>query len=278
MAADVQLAAVDGDRVEAGAVVATLTGRHADLLTVERTMLNLLGHLLALRPPPGGWLTWYPGLRPPSAKPARPCPACEDCRSMRCTAVGAVCIGLDFRCALQRQPLGHHAFVGEGSGSRLQGCPKWGRSGLLRLKWTLWTTDTVLSFESGVVDIILLDNMPPEMMAERFGDAMIDVPRWNWRPPGSQRPPSKPWPNRGRSHQCRGLDAFGSELDLGFDLVENPANPLPFLVHDRGLHQPDDVQDDHPLVGVAAPATTGSGPFDPERCCWRRMAFGRRRS
>ncbi|MEC7129416.1 MAG: nicotinate-nucleotide diphosphorylase (carboxylating), partial [Planctomycetota bacterium] len=37
MAADVQLAAVDGDRVEAGAVVATLTGRHADLLTVERT-------------------------------------------------------------------------------------------------------------------------------------------------------------------------------------------------------------------------------------------------
>jgi nicotinate-nucleotide pyrophosphorylase (carboxylating) len=31
---------------------------------------------------------------------------------------------------------------------------------------TLDQLDTVLSFESGVVDIILLDNMPPEMMAE----------------------------------------------------------------------------------------------------------------
>ena len=45
MEAEAELAAVDGDKIDANAVVATLEGRHAELLTVERTMLNLLGHL-----------------------------------------------------------------------------------------------------------------------------------------------------------------------------------------------------------------------------------------
>ena len=41
----VELMAADGDRVEAGAIVATLTGPARGILTAERTALNFVGHL-----------------------------------------------------------------------------------------------------------------------------------------------------------------------------------------------------------------------------------------
>ena len=43
--ADLQLNAHDGDLVSAGAIIATLAGPARDLLTSERTLLNLLGRL-----------------------------------------------------------------------------------------------------------------------------------------------------------------------------------------------------------------------------------------
>lgn len=45
IAADLQLQAIDGDAVAAGAIVATLAGPARNLLTSERTILNLLGRL-----------------------------------------------------------------------------------------------------------------------------------------------------------------------------------------------------------------------------------------
>ena len=42
---EVELSASDGDMVEAGAVVATLTGPAQGILTAERTALNFVGHL-----------------------------------------------------------------------------------------------------------------------------------------------------------------------------------------------------------------------------------------
>lgn len=45
IAADLQLLARDGDAVSGGAIVATIAGPARDLLTSERTLLNLLGRL-----------------------------------------------------------------------------------------------------------------------------------------------------------------------------------------------------------------------------------------
>lgn len=44
-AIEVRWQAADGDRLGAGAVIATVAGRLAPVLTAERTVLNLLGHL-----------------------------------------------------------------------------------------------------------------------------------------------------------------------------------------------------------------------------------------
>ena len=169
MAADVQLAAVDGDRVEAGAVVATLTGRHADLLTVERTMLNLLGHLSGIATATRRLVDLVAGTQAAICETRKTLPGLRGLQkyAVHCGGGRLHRFGL-FDAALFKD---NHLATMRSLGTDLEAACRAARAmGPIRFVEvevdTLDQLDTVLSFESGVVDIILLDNMPPEMMAE----------------------------------------------------------------------------------------------------------------
>ena len=146
-------------------VVATLTGRHADLLTVERTMLNLLGHLSGIATATRRLVDLVAGTQAAiCGNPqdlARLARTAEARRALRWRPLASV---WTLRCsALQRQPLGHHAFIGDGSGSRLQGLEAMGPIRFVEVEVdTLDQLDTVLSFESGVVDIICWTTCHPK--------------------------------------------------------------------------------------------------------------------
>ena len=169
MTADVDLAAVDGDRVEAGAVVATLEGRHADLLTVERTMLNLLGHLSGIATSTRRLVDLVAGTQAAICETRKTLPGLRGLQkyAVHCGGGRLHRFGL-FDAALFKD---NHLATMRSLGTDLEAACRTARTmGQIRFVEvevdTLDQLDTVLSFESGVVDIILLDNMPPEMMAE----------------------------------------------------------------------------------------------------------------
>lgn len=169
MEAHVDLAVMDGDRVEAGAVVATLEGRHADLLTVERTMLNLLGHLSGIATATRRLVDLVAGTRTAICETRKTLPGLRGLQkyAVHCGGGRLHRFGL-FDAALFKD---NHLATMRSLGTDLEAACRAARAmGPIRFVEvevdTLDQLDTVLSFEAGVVDIILLDNMPPEMMAE----------------------------------------------------------------------------------------------------------------
>ncbi len=169
MEAEAELAAVDGDKINAGAVVATLEGRHAELLTVERTMLNLLGHLSGIATATRRLVDLVAGTRAAICETRKTLPGLRGLQkyAVYCGGGRLHRFGL-FDAALFKD---NHLATMRSLGTDLEAACRAARTkGQIRFVEvevdTLDQLDTVLSFESGVVDIILLDNMPPEMMAE----------------------------------------------------------------------------------------------------------------
>ena len=169
MEAEAELAAVDGDKINAGAVVATLEGRHAELLTVERTMLNLLGHLSGIATATRRLVDLVAGTRAAICETRKTLPGLRGLQkyAVHCGGGRLHRFGL-FDAALFKD---NHLATMRSLGTDLEAACRAARTkGQIRFVEvevdTLDQLDTVLSFEPGVVDIILLDNMPPEMMAE----------------------------------------------------------------------------------------------------------------
>lgn len=169
MEAEAELAAVDGDKINAGAVVATLEGRHAELLTVERTMLNLLGHLSGIATATRRLVDLVAGTRAAICETRKTLPGLRGLQkyAVYCGGGRLHRFGL-FDAALFKD---NHLATMRSLGTDLEAACRAARTkGQIRFVEvevdTLDQLDTVLSFELGVVDIILLDNMPPEMMAE----------------------------------------------------------------------------------------------------------------
>ena len=169
MEAEVDLAAVDGDRVEAGAVVATLEGRHADLLTVERTMLNLLGHLSGIATATRRLVDLVAATHAAICETRKTLPGLRGLQkyAVHCGGGRLHRFGL-FDAALFKD---NHLATMRSLGTDLEAACRAARAmGQIRFVEvevdTLEQLDTVLSFAAGVVDIILLDNMPPKMMVE----------------------------------------------------------------------------------------------------------------
>ena len=169
MEAEAELAAVDGDKINAGAVVATLEGRHADLLTVERTMLNLLGHLSGIATATRRLVDLVAGTRAAICETRKTLPGLRGLQkyAVYCGGGRLHRFGL-FDAALFKD---NHLATMRSLGTDLEAACRAARTkGQIRFVEvevdTLDQLDTVLSFEPGVVDIILLDNMPPEMIAE----------------------------------------------------------------------------------------------------------------
>lgn len=169
MKAEVDFAAVDGDKVNAGAVVATVEGRHAELLTVERTMLNLLGHLSGIATATRRLVDLVAGTKAAICETRKTLPGLRGLQkyAVHCGGGSLHRFGL-FDAALFKD---NHLATMRSLGTDLEAACRAARmKGQIRFVEvevdTLNQLDTVLSFEPGVVDIILLDNMPPEMMAE----------------------------------------------------------------------------------------------------------------
>ena len=169
MEAHVDLVVIDGDRVEAGALVATLEGRHADLLTVERTMLNMLGHLSGIATATRRLVDLVAGTKAAICETRKTLPGLRGLQkyAVHCGGGRLHRFGL-FDAALFKD---NHLATMRSLGTDLEtACRAARRMGQIRFVEvevdTLEQLDTVLSFEAGVVGIILLDNMPPEMMAE----------------------------------------------------------------------------------------------------------------
>ena len=168
MEAEAELAAVDGDKINAGAVVATLEGRRTELLTVERTMLNLLGHLSGIATATRRLVDLVAGTRAAICE-QKTLPGLRGLQkyAVHCGGGRLHRFGL-FDAALFKD---NHLATMRSLGTDLEAACRAARTkGQIRFVEvevdTLDQLDTVLSFEPGVVDIILLDNMPPEMMAE----------------------------------------------------------------------------------------------------------------
>ena len=166
MEAEAELAAVDGDKINAGAVVATLEGRHAELLTVERTMLNLLGHS-GIATATRRLVDWSPAPGPPFVN-AKTLPGLRGLQkyAVYCGGGRLHRFGL-FDAAFKDNHLATMRSLGTDLEAACRAARAMGPIRFVEVEVdTLDQLDTVLSFEAGVVDIILLDNMPPEMMAE----------------------------------------------------------------------------------------------------------------
>src|SRR5699024_6930148 len=87
--ARVVLLASDGDRVAAGDAVAEITAPALGLLTMERTMLNLVCHLSGIATATREWADALEGTRCAVRDTRKTLPACGCCRSTRCGAGAA---------------------------------------------------------------------------------------------------------------------------------------------------------------------------------------------
>ena len=84
-----EFGSIDGATVEPGEVLATVRGPVRDLLTAERTALNLLGHLSGIATLTRRWVDAVAGTGGQYETRARPSRACAPWRSTRCAvAVG----------------------------------------------------------------------------------------------------------------------------------------------------------------------------------------------
>lgn len=167
--AQVHLARTDGDLIEAGSVVANIAGRHADLLTAERTMLNFLGHLSGVATATRKMVDLVAGTRAVICETRKTLPGLRGLQkyAVHCGGGRLHRFGL-FDAALFKD---NHLATMRSLGEDLEAaCRAVRAAGSLRFVEvevdTLDQLDTVLSFEAGVVDIVLLDNMPPAMLAE----------------------------------------------------------------------------------------------------------------
>ena len=144
MEAEAELAAVDGDKINAGAVVATLEGRHAELLTVERTMLNLLGHLSGIATATRRLVDLVAGTRAAICETRKTLPGLRGLQkyAVHCGGGRLHRFGLFDAALFKDNHLATMRSLGTDLEAACRAARPWGRSGLLRLKWTLWTSST----------------------------------------------------------------------------------------------------------------------------------------
>ncbi|MCW5775547.1 MAG: carboxylating nicotinate-nucleotide diphosphorylase [Phycisphaeraceae bacterium] len=169
-------AARDGDRVEAGRVLARLSGPARELLAAERSLLNLLGRLSGVATRTAAFVgamgggararlydtrKTTPGLRGPEKYAVR-------CGGGFCHRVGlhdAVLIKDNHLAGLTPRQVGERV---REAALRARAIREAGR--LVRFVEvevdSLGQLEAVLCVEAGLVDLVLLDNMPPATLRE----------------------------------------------------------------------------------------------------------------
>ncbi|EUA35137.1 nicotinate-nucleotide pyrophosphorylase [Mycobacterium xenopi 3993] len=112
----------DGARLQPGSPLLVLEAPTRGLLTAERTMLNLVGHLSGIATTTAAWVDAVRGPKRRSVIPARRCPGCGRCRSTRCASAGCEPSAGPGRCrADQGQPRRRGRLGGGGAARSARG-------------------------------------------------------------------------------------------------------------------------------------------------------------
>lgn len=179
---DAQLTVRDGQRVEKGAVLATLRGPKREMLAVERPALNLIGRLSGVATMAAAFVMAVgEGTRAKIYDTRKTMPGMRVLEKYATRCGGAMChrVGL-FDAVLIKDThlagVGLEALAGVVAAAARQARAMNGELAFFEVEVeTLDQLARVLTIESGLVDVVLLDNMSPIQL--RKGVAMRDGAR-----------------------------------------------------------------------------------------------------
>ena len=181
---EVREAVADGDPIEPGTVLAELRGTHARVLEAERTVLNLLGRACAVATSARRFVDAVRGTGAVICETRKTTPGLRGLEkyAARCGGVHLHRVGLH-DAALYKD--NHLAGLSAGPlDETLRPVLETLRRDRPDLRFVEVEVDThaqldeVLRLDDALVDIVLLDNMPPATMAEAVGKRDAARPRW----------------------------------------------------------------------------------------------------
>ncbi|MFK7960518.1 MAG: carboxylating nicotinate-nucleotide diphosphorylase [Phycisphaerales bacterium] len=189
----VELLASDGDRVAPGDVLARIRGPVRGILTVERTMLNLVSHLSGIATRTREAVDAVRGTKAAICDTRKTIPGMRHLQKYAVVCGG----GTSHRAGLHDAALfkdNHLAALPDGPLNETLR-PALIKAGLregLRFVMvevdTLQQLDELLQIEDDFIDIILLDNMSPETMANAVARRNARRPRWQLEASGGITP------------------------------------------------------------------------------------------
>jgi len=174
----------DGDRFSPGQTIATITGPTTQILAIERTLLNLLGRLSGIATLTSAFVERVAGTGARILDTRKTTPGWRALENYAVRCGGGYCHRLGLHDAVLIKD-NHIAFSACGESEladRIRDAAEHARTSLdiafVEVEVdTLAQLDAVLSIDTGVIDVVLLDNMPAPTLHEA-------VHRRNERSPG----------------------------------------------------------------------------------------------
>jgi nicotinate-nucleotide pyrophosphorylase (carboxylating) len=175
--------AADGDRCDRGDVLGEFEGSTRDILTVERTVLNLVGQLSGVATATRGYVDLVTGTRAAVCETRKTVPGMRALQkyAVRCGGGQLHRLGLhdaalfkdNHLAALPRGPLDQ---------TLVPALDRVRESGDLRFVMvevdTLEQFEELLRIDADLLDIVLLDNMPPKTLQQAVARRDQERPRW----------------------------------------------------------------------------------------------------
>jgi len=169
--ASVQSFAQDGSRCQPGEVLARLHGRFAHILTLERTILNLIGHLSGIATHTAQFVDAVKGTRAVICETRKTTPGLRGLEkyAVRCGGATLHRFGLHDAALFKDNHLAHLNV--DQFASALAAAAKSARQ-RHDLRFVEVEVDTlnqlqqVLTLDQGLIDIVLLDNMSPDLLRQ----------------------------------------------------------------------------------------------------------------
>ncbi|MGE0640655.1 MAG: carboxylating nicotinate-nucleotide diphosphorylase [Thermoanaerobaculia bacterium] len=161
-----ELAAADGERVEAGRLLARVSGRSRSLLTAERTALNFLGHLSGVATATRELVDEVAGTTAKIVCTRKTLPGLRTLQkyAVRCGGGANHRFGLDDAVLIKDNHL-----VAAGGAASAVARARAAAGHLVKIECEVKDLDELDQALAAGVDVVLLDNMEPAMLREAVG-------------------------------------------------------------------------------------------------------------